>query len=149
MFPDMVVEGLVIPFGIFKDHMDQPMPEQQVSYWDFLNSTFKEAETMRSQGIAEGEVENYQLRQLEILREAIKKMSMKAQFLTQLEEGFKEVLGKPIGEIPVFLRSDTNMEDLKNFTGAGLNLTVFNVAAKEKLYQALRMFGLPLFRTQF
>ena len=138
MFPEMVVEGLVIPFGIFRDHMDQPMPDQQGSYWDFLNSTFKEAETMRTQGIAEGEVENYQLRQLVILREAIKKIPMKAEFIAQLEEGFKEVLGKEIGEIPVFLRSDTNMEDLKNFTGAGLNLTIFNVAAKEKIISGIK-----------
>jgi phosphoenolpyruvate synthase/pyruvate phosphate dikinase len=138
MFPEMVVEGLVIPFGIFRDHMDQPMPEHQGSYWEFLNSTFKEAEAMRSQGTSEGEVENYQLRQLETLREAIKKMPMKAQFLTQLEEGFKEVLGKAIGEIPVFLRSDTNMEDLKNFTGAGLNLTIFNVANKDKIISGIK-----------
>jgi len=138
MFPDKVVEGLVIPFGIFRDHMDQPMTGEQGSYWEFLNSTFKEAENMRSQGIAEGEVENFQLRQLETLREAIKKMPMKAKFISQLEERFKDVLGKSIGEIPVFLRSDTNMEDLKNFTGAGLNLTIFNVANKEKILSGIK-----------
>ncbi|MCM4165306.1 MULTISPECIES: PEP/pyruvate-binding domain-containing protein [unclassified Arenibacter] len=138
MFPDMVVEGLVIPFGIFRDHMDQPMPDQQGSYWEFLNATFMSAETMRNQGIAEGQVENYQLRQLEILRGAIKKMPMKSAFIAQLENGFQDVLGKAIGEIPVFLRSDTNMEDLKNFTGAGLNLTIFNVADKEKIISGIK-----------
>ncbi|MBC8770152.1 phosphoenolpyruvate synthase [Arenibacter sp. BSSL-BM3] len=138
MFPEKVVEGLVIPFGIFRDHMDQPMPNQSGSYWEFLNSTFKQAESMRSDGISEGEVENYQLRQLESLREAIKVMPMKAEFISQLERDFKEVLGKAIGEIPVFLRSDTNMEDLKNFTGAGLNLTIFNVAAKEKIISGIK-----------
>src|SRR5690606_37428167 len=86
----------------------------------------------------EDEVENYQLRQLEILREAIKKMPIKSAFITQLENGFQEVLGKAIGEIPVFLRSDTNMEDLKNFTGAGLNLTIFNVAAREKIISGIK-----------
>ncbi len=138
MFPEKVVEGLVIPFGIFRDHMNQPMPNQSGSYWEYLSSTFKQAENMRSDGIPEGEVENYQLRQLESLREAIKVMPMKAEFISQLERDFKEVLGKAIGEIPVFLRSDTNMEDLKNFTGAGLNLTIFNVAAKEKIISGIK-----------
>ena len=138
MFPEMVVEGLVIPFGIFRDHMDQTMPGAQASYWEFLNSTFKQAEKMRAEGKSEGEVESYQLRQLEILREAIKKMPMKPQFIALLENRFKEVLGKEMGEIPVFLRSDTNMEDLKNFTGAGLNLTIFNVAAKEKIISGIK-----------
>ncbi|MCM4170030.1 phosphoenolpyruvate synthase [Arenibacter sp. TNZ] len=138
MFPEKVVEGLVIPFGIFRDHMDQPMPEQEGSYWEFLNATFKQAENMRSEGIPEGEVENYQLRQLERLREAIKIMPMKTEFISQLEHDFKEVLGKAIGEVPVFLRSDTNMEDLKNFTGAGLNLTIFNVVAREKIITGIK-----------
>ena len=32
----------------------------------------------------------------------------------------------------VFLRSDTNMEDLPEFTGAGLNLTLANITGREK-----------------
>ena len=44
MFPDKVVEGLVIPFGIFRQHMNQPMPGQSVSYWEFLNLMFDQAE---------------------------------------------------------------------------------------------------------
>jgi phosphoenolpyruvate synthase/pyruvate phosphate dikinase len=49
-----------------------------------------------------------------------------------------EAFGKPLGKVPVFVRSDTNMEDLKDFTGAGLNLTVFNVLEIEKIYQGIR-----------
>ena len=37
----------------------------------------------------------------------------------------------------VFVRSDTNVEDLPGFTGAGLNLTVFNVVGFDKLMKAL------------
>ncbi|MFT6796380.1 MAG: hypothetical protein ACJART_001521 [Maribacter sp.] len=138
MFPEQVVEGLVIPFGIFRDHMDQPMPEQGKSYWVYLNDMFSEAEKMRSSGIAEPEVENYQLRQLETLRDAIKKMPLKSEFLAEIGEKFNSILGKPLGEIPVFLRSDTNMEDLKDFTGAGLNLTLFNVLDKEKILNGVK-----------
>ena len=138
MFPDKVVEGLVIPFGIFREHMDQQMPGQEVSYWQFLNTMFKQAETMRRSNIQEGEVEHYQLRQLEMLRFAINKITLQREFVVQLEEKFKSVLGQNLGEIPVFLRSDTNMEDLKDFTGAGLNLTKFNVVNKEAILNGIK-----------
>ncbi|MBT8187066.1 MAG: phosphoenolpyruvate synthase, partial [Croceitalea sp.] len=138
MFPDKVVEGLVIPFGIFKSHMEQQMPGQDVTYWAFLNSMFQEAEKMRSTGILEEEVENFQLRQLETLRTAIVKMPLNTEFIKELEEGFNNVLGDAMGEIPVFLRSDTNMEDLKDFTGAGLNLTIFNAVDKEKIIEGIK-----------
>lgn len=138
MFPEMVVEGLVIPFGIFRNHMDQIMPGQSVSYWKFLNEMFAEAEKMRIGNVSEPEVENYQLRQLEILREAIVKMPLKAYFIAELERDFQSILGKSLGEIPVFLRSDTNMEDLKDFTGAGLNLTKFNVVDKEAIQNGIK-----------
>ncbi len=138
MFPEQVVEGLVIPFGIFRDHMDQQMPGADSSYWEYLNAMFVEAERMRTTGVSEPEVENYQLRQLETLRDAIKKMPLKADFMNQLETKFKTVLGSDFGKIPVFLRSDTNMEDLKDFTGAGLNLTLFNVLDKEKILNGVK-----------
>ncbi|WP_036381765.1 PEP/pyruvate-binding domain-containing protein [Muricauda sp. MAR_2010_75] len=138
MFPENVVEGLVIPFGIFRTHMDQNMPGQEGSYWQFLTKMFQEANRMLASGISEKEVENYQLRQLETLREAIKKMPLQDTFITQLEEGFKEVLGSELGNVPVFLRSDTNMEDLKDFTGAGLNLTIFNSVDKTKILEGIK-----------
>jgi phosphoenolpyruvate synthase/pyruvate phosphate dikinase len=138
MFPEKVVEGLVIPFGIFKEHMNQLMPNNDVSYWTFLNVMFAKAERSRNEGVDETEIENYQLQQLEILRNAIKDISLQPQFVEQLEADFKKILGKPLGEIPVFLRSDTNMEDLKDFTGAGLNLTLFNVADKEKILDGIK-----------
>ena len=138
MFSDKVVEGLVIPFGIFREHMDQAMPGQNDSYWQFLKTMFADADEMRSKNIPEAEVENFQLLQLQILRDAINKMDLKAEFITQLERDFKGILGKSLGEIPVFLRSDTNMEDLKDFTGAGLNLTLFNVVDKQKILNGIK-----------
>ena len=138
MFPENVVEGLVIPFGIFRTHMDQSMPDQEGSYWQFLTEMFQEANRMVASGISEKEVENYQLRQLETLRDAIKKMPLQDSFIDQLEEGFKEVLGSDLGTVPVFLRSDTNMEDLKDFTGAGLNLTIFNSVDKAKILEGIK-----------
>ncbi len=138
MFPEDVVEGLVIPFGIFKEHMDQDMPGNAGSYWKYLSTMFADAEDMRSSGKEEQEVEKFQLEKLELLRTAIKSMSLKESFIDDLENNFNGVFGKALGDIPVFLRSDTNMEDLKDFTGAGLNLTIFNTLDKGKILQGIK-----------
>ncbi len=138
LFPEQVVEGLVIPFGIFRDHMNLTMPGRQETYWQFLTAIFTRAESMKSQGNGETEVENFQLGQLGMLRDAIKKMPLQEGFVTELEKSFESIMGKPLGQLPVFLRSDTNMEDLKDFTGAGLNLTVFNVADRNEILNGIR-----------
>jgi hypothetical protein len=138
MFPEHVVEGIVVPFGIFKQHMEQEIPGKKLSYWEFLNDIFKQAGEMRQQGKTEDEIDKYTLSELEVLRKDIKAMKLMPTFVTMLDQSFVSVLGKPMGGIPVFLRSDTNMEDLKDFTGAGLNLTIFNVTEKEKIYQGIK-----------
>jgi hypothetical protein len=93
---------------------------------------------MQSAGNNKQDIETYTLGQLQILRDAIKKITFSPEFITGLDSMFVAVLGKEVGQIPVFLRSDTNMEDLKDFTGAGLNLTVFNVVDREKILQGIR-----------
>ena len=138
MFPDHVVEGIVIPFGIFRMHLDQAMPGQSVSYWGYLGKIFETADQMRSGGSSAKEVESYILGQLEEFRTAIRKISFQEGFLDDLRTSFFETFGNEIGKQPVFLRSDTNMEDLKEFTGAGLNLTLFNVISYESIIQGIR-----------
>ena len=138
LFPDLVVEGLVIPFGIFLDHMKQKMPGKQYSYWEYLNTIFKNARTMESTGERASSIEAYVLGELNSLREGILEMELKPEFVSDLEASFTNVLGSALGQTPVFLRSDTNMEDLKNFTGAGLNLTLFNVREKEKILNGIK-----------
>ena len=138
MFPEHVVEGFVIPFGIFRQHMDQIIRGKKISYWEFLNDIFIKATEMSLQSKSENEIDTFVLGELEILRKEIKSMSLTPEFIADLEKSFTSILGKKIGDIPVFLRSDTNMEDLKDFTGAGLNLTLFNVVEKEKILQGIK-----------
>ena len=138
MFPDNVVEGLVIPFGIFRSHLDQAMPGKDVSYWTFLNSVFQQAAAQREAGAAEGAVEKFLLQELETLRLAIKNIPLQPDFVAELQQCFLDTFGEKLGAVPVFLRSDTNMEDLKEFTGAGLNLTLFNVVDMEKILQGIK-----------
>jgi hypothetical protein len=44
----------------------------------------------------------------------------------------------PDGSFGAFVRSDTNVEDLPGFTGAGLNLTLFNIVGYENILQAVK-----------
>lgn len=137
-FPENVVEGIVIPFGIFRKHMDQKMPVAGISYWQFLKETFAVAKEMESKGMATVEIEEQVLCELEVLRNAIKEIKLMPGFVADLKASFKKVLANELGDIPVFLRSDTNMEDLKDFTGAGLNLTLFNVLEEEKILEGIK-----------
>ncbi|WP_405225039.1 PEP/pyruvate-binding domain-containing protein [Dokdonia sp. Asnod1-B02] len=138
MFPDQVVEGLVIPFGIFKDHMDQKMASYDGSYWEFLNNAFAKAEDMKTSGASSKEIETFQLEELKRLRDAINVMTLKPSFVNSLRADFQKVFKSPIGKTPVFLRSDTNMEDLEEFTGAGLNLTLFNILDEDKILKGIK-----------
>ena len=138
MYPDKVVEGLIIPFGIFRQHMDLPMPGQSGSYWEFLKSSFAEAENKRENGTKDAAIESYLLDQLAVLSNGISAIEFQKSFVEDIKEQFKKVFGKEMGEVPVFLRSDTNMEDLKNFTGAGLNLTLFNVVDQTAILNGIK-----------
>ncbi|MDA1191729.1 MAG: phosphoenolpyruvate synthase, partial [Candidatus Poribacteria bacterium] len=137
-FPNRVSSGLAIPFGIFRQHLDQPMPGSDGTYWAFLQATFTKATADRKAGKSDAEIDAYVLARLTTLRDAIKKMTLRPDFSADLKTRFKEVFGGEFGRVAVFVRSDTNMEDLKDFTGAGLNLTVPNVRDAEKLLQAVR-----------
>lgn len=138
MFPDHVVEGVVIPFGVFKDHMMQVIPGQTITYWSYLKNIFdQEAKNIES-GMDSKMVEKTTLADLGKLRSMIEEMPLKSTLIDNLEQNFEDVLGERIGEIPVFLRSDTNMEDLPEFTGAGLNLTLFNVLDRQKILDGIK-----------
>jgi len=138
IFPDHVVEGFVIPFGIFRKHLDNKMTGQNMSYWEFLNETYSKAEEMKKANKTENEINAFQVTRLTTLRKAIEKMELNKDFITDLENNFKNVLGGNIGTVSVFLRSDTNMEDLKEFTGAGLNLTLFNILSKDDIINGIK-----------
>lgn len=134
MFPDKVVEGIVIPFSIFRQHMDQSMPDFEGSFWEFLNHTFAKANEIDNAI----EAENFILQELNTFRAAIQQIPLSTEFVEDLKQAFNDALGNEMGKIPVFVRSDTNMEDLKDFTGAGLNLTLFNVLDEDEILQDIR-----------
>jgi phosphoenolpyruvate synthase/pyruvate phosphate dikinase len=138
MFPEQVVEGFVIPFGLFRAHMEQAIPGRDISYWQFLQQGFAKAKKEREAGQSEASIEANLLAHLAELRKELETIPFLPGFKAEFRDSFAQIFGTPLGELPVFLRSDTNMEDLKDFTGAGLNKTIFNVREEEKIWDGIR-----------
>ncbi len=137
LFPMRVANGLVIPFGIFRQHLDQPMPGTDRSYWQFLQETFQASGDQNEMKGDQTEREEIILHRLLRFREAISSMPLHPKFIESLKQNFTREFHQDFGDLGVFIRSDTNMEDLKDFTGAGLNLTVFNVRDPVKILQSI------------
>jgi phosphoenolpyruvate synthase/pyruvate phosphate dikinase len=73
---------------------------------------------------------------LEKMRDWISNAAPSEDFRRRLKEAMEENFGAD-GTYGVFVRSDTNVEDLSGFTGAGLNLTVPNVVGFENVLKAI------------
>ena len=58
-------------------------------------------------------------------------------FRRRLREAMDREFGPRASSGGVFVRSDTNVEDLPGFTGAGINLTLPNVVGFENVMKAL------------
>ena len=129
LFSDKVPPGLVIPFGVFHRHLEQTMPGSSSTYWEAIGELLPAARKVEQPQL---------LTRLEEIRDSIRNMAFLPGFAEKLKSRFHEVLQQPLGELRVFVRSDTNMEDLEDFTGAGLNLTVANIQKEEEIFQAIR-----------
>ena len=138
LFPNQVVEGIIIPFGVFKSHMNLEMPNENKTYWEYLSNAFKQADAKKKNGVSDEMVEKYLLASLAKLHKSILNIELDKSFVKDLKTNFQSAFKDDMGNVPVFLRSDTNMEDLKEFTGAGLNLTLFNIKNEEKILAGIK-----------
>jgi hypothetical protein len=135
-FPSDVAPGLVIPFGVYYEHiqrtlMDGRPLDQQIA------STYAEAERLRQSGVGPAEVDRYVVPRLGQIRKAIQAMPLLPPFEQELISKMRETFGEE-GSYGVFVRSDTNAEDLPEFTGAGLNLTVPNQVGNRQIFQSIK-----------
>lgn len=131
LFPDRVSDAAVIPFGAFLRHVDRPSTEGELSPIGQLRAAYGQAAKMTPR---RGEI--FILRELAEFRKAIATQPFVDGFEAEIDAALA-VLGKP-GTFGVFVRSDTNVEDLKEFTGAGLNKTVPNVVKRDAIFEAIR-----------
>jgi hypothetical protein len=133
-FPDRVAPGVGLPFGLYRATvLDRPYRNTGKTVYQWMVESFRKLETMPA-----GSSEAAQF--AEQLRAEIYSTIIKTDPGPQFREQLRAALAKEFGPDfrgGVFIRSDTNVEDLPGFTGAGLNLTLFNIVGFENVVKGI------------
>jgi hypothetical protein len=155
LFPDHVARGIVVPFGAYYDHYRNAKvivpdnlrglaiatPGEQLP--DFAKRAYQEFfGAMIPARKSEKDLAAWITPRLDIIRYSILRAPL-SPALKQAIRGGLDRQGLLQGNdksqtVGCFVRSDTNVEDLDNFNGAGLNLTVFNRKSLEDIYEGLK-----------
>ena len=131
LFPDRVSDAVVLPFGAFVAHVDRSPKEGADSPLARLRKAYTKVSTMEAQS-----AESFLLDELGVFRATIESLPFVPGFVESVKKGLAQ-MGRT-GSFGVFVRSDTNVEDLKKFTGAGLNKTVANRVHLKAILKAIR-----------
>ncbi len=155
LFPDHVARGIVVPFGAYYDHYQNArvaVPEKLRGRGmatpgerlpDFTERTYKEFfEVMIPAKKSEKDLAAWITPRLDIIRYSIRQSPLSPRLQQAIRDGLdrdgllkSEDKSQSVG---CFVRSDTNVEDLDNFNGAGLNLTVFNRKSLDDIDEGLK-----------
>lgn len=155
LFPDHVARGIVVPFGAYHDHyvrarvivpdklksLGLAKPDERLE--DFVERMYHEFFAgMIPAGKSERELATWILPRLEVIRTSIRETPLSPELERAIRDGLdQKSLLLPTDKtqsVGCYVRSDTNVEDLDNFNGAGLNLTVFNRKSLADIYSGLR-----------
>jgi hypothetical protein len=133
-YPEQISPGLVIPFGYFHAALERPLApgEPPANVW--LQQQYQQLERLQSDTEAYAQ---HLSRFLNRIRHWIKAQPFDETFRADLKQALQQQFG-PKGSYGVFVRSDTNVEDLPGFSGAGLNLTVPNVVGFEAILDGIK-----------
>lgn len=131
-YPEAVADGLAIPFGVFRALLTRPAYEGGPAMFEWMRDQYRRLQAIGDAGARAEQTEDFR-RQVEAW---ILAADPGAEFRKRLSRRLAEVFG-PDGSYGVFVRSDTNVEDLPGFTGAGLNLTVANVVGEGEILEAI------------
>jgi Pyruvate phosphate dikinase, AMP/ATP-binding domain len=131
-FPQQVARGVAIPFGMYRATvLDVPYGNTGGTAFDWIVSEYRRIEALPDPAQRAPEYER--------LRAAIYRLIADTdpgpRFREQLGVAMDRVFGTR--DLGVFVRSDTNVEDLPGFTGAGLNLTLPNVIGFDNVVRAI------------
>ncbi len=113
LFPGRVAPAIAIPFGVYAEHL------ASAGLGERIVSAFEGRRTGSVSGAAFAE-------EMAAVRSAISALELAAPLRARLQALMAGQFGAP-GTYGVFVRSDTNVEDLPQFTGAGLNETIPNL----------------------
>ncbi len=136
-FPKEVAAGVVIPFGVFHEHVARVLDETGTPLMAQISAAVAQAESLRDSGATPEAMNAFMYPRLAHFRKIIQTMPLLAAFEKDLTEKMEKNLGAD-GSYGVFVRSDTNAEDLPGFTGAGLNLTVANQVGSRNILQSIK-----------
>lgn len=132
-YPARVSRGVAIPFGVFRREVfDVPHPDGG-TWFDWMAGQYREIEAM-DRGSPE------RLGRTEELRSTLYDHVLSTRLSEDLQQDLKNALAQAFDDETVpglFVRSDTNVEDLAGFTGAGLNLTLPNVVGFDALLESI------------
>ena len=155
LFPDNVSRGFVLPFGVYFDHFQQAkvvlpaklknknIAKAGEALEDFVKRTYQKLfSEMIPAGTSEKELSAWMKPRLEIFRTSIIENPLASELKQAIQKALddqgllkKDDKSQTVG---CFVRSDTNVEDLENFNGAGLNLTIFNLRSLENIYAGIK-----------
>jgi hypothetical protein len=133
-FAERVAPGVGIPFGLYRATvLDRPYKGGPKTVYQWMVESFRRLEAMPP-GSREAQAYGEALR-AEIYA-TIRNSDPGPEFRRRLRDAMAREFG-PGFNGGVFIRSDTNVEDLPGFTGAGLNLTLFNVAGFDNIVKGI------------
>ena len=132
-YPDAVADGVAIPFGVFRALLDRPAPDASGPMFDYIVNGYRALEALPVDS-TERERATDAFRQS--IFDWVAATTLPDTLVTGLRQRLESLLGAD-GTYGVFVRSDTNVEDLPGFTGAGLNLTVPNVVGFANIVAAI------------
>jgi hypothetical protein len=145
-FPEAVTDGLVIPFGRFRVLLEKPIEPGGPSVFRWMQDQYKIIRRLDGDSKRQDQIRRRFLKQIHTW---IVNADAGEEFRNQLRMAMEKTFG-PDGTYGVFVRSDTNVEDLPGFTGAGLNLTVPHVVGFENVMGAIaRVWASPFSERAF
>lgn len=126
LFPLSVPKGIVLPFSVYYMHLKKSGIDTKIKMLLTQNDL---------------SIKDIRTNVLKQIRELI--------FSIKIEDHIKIWIEKALTQVPfvdartglpngLFVRSDTNAEDLPNFVGAGLNLTVPNITGLANIIEAIK-----------
>jgi hypothetical protein len=131
-YPQAVNPGVVIPFGVFRELLNQPLQPGGPPVFEWMRTEYTRLRGIADPAQRARDTQHFLAR----LRDWITRADPGASFRTRLQDAMQAAFGDA-GQTGVFVRSDTNVEDLPGFSGAGLNLTLPNVVGFDNVLQAI------------
>lgn len=156
LFPNNVASGVVIPFGVYHRHFKKArvvLPDEQkfsgiaeegASLSQFTARTYDTFfnRLLKDQRLSPDDLAKWIKPRLAIIRHSIRSVSLDPRFVSSLKDQMRSqglFLDNQAERLRgVFVRSDTNVEDLPDFNGAGLNLTIFNLMTFHDVLEGIR-----------